>query len=382
MKLVLLSGGSGLRLWPLSSGSNSKQFLPVLCNDKGQIESMLQRTLRQLKGEGLLDSTYICTIKEQVSILARQVKGLCDRVIVEPEPRDTFAAMALATCTLYDRGHIGLDEVISFCPVDLYVEGAFFAALKEASAIAKDWELDLMMIGIKPLYGTSKYGYIMPQTIGSGAHDVEAFIEKPARPQAQKLIAQGALWNSGFYAFRVRFLRDYLASQSLPLTAAEFIKHYSELPKCSFDYEVSEQVKRAKVWTYDGLWNDMGSWDTLIEVVDQQLVGKGSIYDNCRNVHVINQLDIPVEVSGQSELVVVACPQGILITDKILSNGLKEHVARVVAASNRSDDLTIIADNCTRVSVENTSGLPVIVIGLTDTNIICDHSHISIRVAA
>ena len=131
MKLVLLSGGSGKRLWPLSNDARSKQFLKMLENDNKELVSMVQRVWGQITSNELSDSSYIATSKSQIEIMQSQI-GSDVPLIVEPERRDTFPAIALAATYLYSYKNVGLDEVIAILPVDPYVENHFFECNKAA----------------------------------------------------------------------------------------------------------------------------------------------------------------------------------------------------------------------------------------------------------
>ncbi len=125
MKLVLLSGGSGKRLWPLSNDARSKQFLKVLHNESGEKESMVQRVWRQLDSVGLAKDVIITTGKSQKEIVQRQLNHITE-IIVEPERRDTFPAIALSAIYLYSIIGTPLNEVVAILPVDSYVENKFF----------------------------------------------------------------------------------------------------------------------------------------------------------------------------------------------------------------------------------------------------------------
>ncbi len=130
MKLVLLSGGSGKRLWPLSNDSRSKQFLRVLEDAEGKSESMVQRVWRQLQNTGLGDDAYLATNRSQVEMIISQLGGDAP-LIVEPERRDTFPAIALAAAYMYDVESLPLNTVITVLPVDPYVDEAFFQKIKQ-----------------------------------------------------------------------------------------------------------------------------------------------------------------------------------------------------------------------------------------------------------
>ncbi|MHB1407714.1 MAG: sugar phosphate nucleotidyltransferase, partial [Desulfitobacteriaceae bacterium] len=206
MRLVLLSGGSGKRLWPLSNNARSKQFLKLLKNPQGKMESMVQRVWSQLSSVGLADKALVATNNAQVDILRSQL-GSEVKLIVEPERRDTFPAIALAASYLHTVERMNLAEVVVVLPVDPYVEESFFERLKELEQVFIYPEVDLALIGVYPTYPSQKYGYIVPEPDHEDKTylNVSRFQEKPNEEQAQELMAQNALWNCGVFAFRLRF---------------------------------------------------------------------------------------------------------------------------------------------------------------------------------
>lgn len=327
MKLVLLSGGSGKRLWPLSNDSRSKQFLKVLNNDTGQLESMLQRVWGQISQEALHHESYIATGKSQVEMITSQV-GNDIEIVVEPERRDTFPAIALVASYLYSIKGVSLDEVIIVMPVDPYVEQPFFERLKQLEKILCSSDADIALMGVKPSYPSEKYGYIVPCQEESmhqaEYYKVHNFCEKPRHEEATAMIDKAALWNCGVFAFRLKFMIDLLIERELPVHYEEAVKQYNRFPKNSFDYEVVEQTKDIIVIPYEGIWKDLGTWNTLTEEISAPLIGKGIVSDDSSNTHVINELDIPITVIGASDLIIAASPDGILVSDKESSPRIKD----------------------------------------------------------
>ena len=330
MNLVLLSGGSGKRLWPLSNDARSKQFLKLLANEKGEAESMVQRVWRQLEGAGLNESALIATGKAQLDLIKSQI-GEEAPVIVEPERRDTFPAIALASAYIYAVKKAQPDEVVVVLPVDPYVEGKFFEAVKQLGDALEAREADLALLGVTPAFPSVKYGYIVPfpDETGEEVMKVSHFREKPDEEQAAKLITEGALWNCGVFAFKLGYILSLLKEMGLPLGYEELLARYGDLPKISFDYEVVEKARRIVVKKYDGAWKDLGTWNTLTEEMAEPVVGKGFISGDCLNTHLVNELDIPVTVLGVDGLVVAASPDGILVCDKNESPRVKDFVAKI-----------------------------------------------------
>ncbi|MGG4491321.1 sugar phosphate nucleotidyltransferase [Metabacillus idriensis] len=323
MKLVLLSGGSGKRLWPLSNDTRSKQFLKVLEDQEGTRQSMVQRVWNQLETVGLSDSAVIATSKTQTEMIYTQL-GTDVPLIIEPERRDTFPAIALAGSFLFSEKHTDLDETVIVLPVDPYVHDNFFERVKVLDNVLQSSGADLALMGVKPTYPSSKYGYIVPESEEDGFYHVERFTEKPSEEKAVTLIEQHALWNCGVFAFKLRYLIDILEAKQLPITYDVLSAHYSDLPKISFDYEVVEKAKHIVAVPYEGYWKDLGTWNTLTEEMATAQIGKGIISNDSENTHLVNELEIPVTVVGLSDVVVAASPDGILVADKASSPKIKD----------------------------------------------------------
>lgn len=327
MKLILLSGGSGKRLWPLSNDSRSKQFLKVLRGADGRLESMVQRVWGQLEATGLAHRSYIATGKSQLDMIQSQV-GFDVPIIVEPERRDTFPAIALAAVYLYSIEGVSLQETVAVLPVDPYVETGFFEQIKRLESVLEQTGADLALMGVEPDYPSEKYGYIVPvHTEGEGPTDVMTvshFVEKPDESAAERLIAEKALWNCGVFAFKLDYVINLLVEAGLPIHYEEMARHYHKLPGISFDYQVVEKAERIAVTPYRGYWKDLGTWNTLSEEIATPVVGKGTVCSDSVNTHLINELDIPVAILGLSNIVVSVSPDGILVADKNASPKIKE----------------------------------------------------------
>lgn len=325
MKLVLLSGGSGKRLWPISSDARSKQFLKVLERDDGSKQSMVERIWGQLQSVGLSKASVVATSKAQSSMLKDQL-GEDIPLVLEPERRDTFPAIALAASYLFSVLHVNLDEVIAVLPVDAYVHDSFFEKIKSLEDILLSTDAELALMGVKPVIPSEKYGYIVPEgtSRNSNYYKIKRFQEKPSEGHAKELIEVGALWNCGIFAFQLRKVIKLLEDKGLATDYESLVNQYSQLPKISFDYEVVEKTENAIVIPYEGFWKDLGTWNTLTEEMGSTLLGKGAISEDSLNTHVINELDIPVAVLGLSDVVVAASPNGILVSDKAASPRVKE----------------------------------------------------------
>lgn len=324
MNIVLLSGGSGKRLWPLSNDIRSKQFIKIFKKEDGTYESMVQRVYRQIKKADRNSSVTIATAKTQVSAIYNQL-GEDVGISIEPCRRDTFPAIALATAYLTDVLHISEDEVVVVCPVDPYVDEKYFDALKELSAQAEKGEANLVLMGMEPTYPSEKYGYIIPKN-NEHISEVATFKEKPDLETAKSYIDQGALWNGGVFAYKMAYVLNK-AHEMIDFTDYEDLyRKYATLEKISFDYAVVEKEKKIQVIRFSGQWKDLGTWNTLTEAMEESMIGDARMNDTCNNVHVINELNIPILCMGLKDAVVSASPEGILVSDKEQSSYIKPYV--------------------------------------------------------
>ena len=324
MNIVLLSGGSGKRLWPLSNDTRSKQFIKIFRTDTGDYESMVQRVSRQICAVDATANVTIATSKAQVSAIHNQL-GTDVGISVEPCRRDTFPAIALAAAYLHDERGVLETESVVVCPVDPYVEQDYFEALKELGRQAAQSEANLVLMGIEPTYPSAKYGYIIPESKNTVSR-VSMFKEKPDEETAKDYIGRGALWNGGVFAFRLGYVLRRAHELISFKDYRDLYDKYDTLQKISFDYAVVEHEPQIEVMRFSGMWKDMGTWNTLTEAMESPSIGKAILNDMCDNVHVVNELDVPVLCMGLKDVVVSASPEGILVSDKAQSSYIKPFV--------------------------------------------------------
>ncbi len=319
MNIILLSGGSGKRLWPLSNDIRSKQFIKIFKTENGY-QSMVQRIYGQIKQTDPDATVTIATSKSQVSEIHNQL-GNDVGISVEPCRRDTFAAIALATAYLHDVKGVPADEAVVVCPVDPYVDAEYFRCVNELYKAAAKGESRLVLMGIEPTYPSEKYGYIKPTAEGSWG-----FTEKPTEEKAKEYIATGALWNGGVFAYRLSYVLNKAKELLGTSDYSELFNGYDQLKKISFDYAVVEQETSIDVLKYAGQWKDLGTWNTLTEAMEENIVGEGILNETCENVHVVNELGVPVLAMGLKDVVISASPEGILVSDKEQSSRIKPFV--------------------------------------------------------
>ncbi len=324
MNIILLSGGSGKRLWPLSNDVRSKQFIKIFQNKEGDLDSMLMRVYGQIMEAVPEAKVTIATSKKQVSSIKNQLGdkvGIC----VEPERRDTFPAICLAAAYLQDVQGISPEEPVVVCPVDPYVEIGYFHALEQLSELAATGDCNLNLMGIEPTYPSEKYGYIIPVSQESVSM-VETFKEKPDMETAKTYLAQGALWNGGVFAFKLSYLLDKAHELIDFRDYWDLYRNYGKQRKISFDYAVVEQESRIQVLRYHGQWKDLGTWNTFAEAMDRPTLGQVTLNETCENTHVVNELNIPILCMGCKNMIIAASGDGILISDKEQSSYIKPFV--------------------------------------------------------
>jgi mannose-1-phosphate guanylyltransferase len=319
-------------------------------NDPVRLVSMLQRVWAQIQQAGLTHHTYICSSRAQSEMIEAQLGSV--RRIEEPSRRDTFPAISLATLYLLDVEGIDENEVVVVAPIDPYVETSYFSQVARLEEVIHESGAEIALMGVTPTYPTSKYGYIK---VGKGSSHVripaasatnglppstqptsetalpqsqtwlpvQSFIEKPGPDLAERLIYEGTLWNCGVFAFRAGYMRTLLSHAGYPSRYEELVEHYEQLPKTSFDYAVVEKAQSVVVLPYQGSWKDLGTWETLCEEMEVEIIGKGQAID-CENTHILNELGIPVVAMGLRNAVVVTTPDGILVADKGKSPLLKD----------------------------------------------------------
>ena len=329
MRIILLSGGSGKRLWPLSNDVRSKQFLKLLKAPDGTSESMVQRIVRQI-GDVKLDAsiTIATSVTQRDSIISQLGHNL--DIVVEPERRDTFPAIVLAVSHLVKQQHCSRDEVVVVMPSDPYTESEYFSTIAKMVEVVEADLVDMVLMGIEPTHPSSKFGYIVPSHT-EGISTVKYFVEKPDETKAKELLNEGALWNGGVFAFRLGYIADIVDKYIQADSFDDIYSRYSELPKISFDYEVVEKASSIGVIPFKGIWSDLGTWNTLLEEVSDNVIGNAILGEKAENTYIINELDVPVICLGTENIIVVASPDGILVSKKESSTELKSYADTITS---------------------------------------------------
>ncbi|MEA9556916.1 mannose-1-phosphate guanylyltransferase/mannose-6-phosphate isomerase [Xanthomonas nasturtii] len=340
---IILSGGSGTRLWPLSRESYPKQFLPLV-GDK----SMLQATwLRSAPVAG--HAPIVVANEEHRFMAAEQLQQLGVKpsaILLEPKGRNTAPAIAVAAL---EAMRDGADPLLLVLPSDHVIqnEAAFQAAVTAAAAAAEQGKL--VTFGIKPTAPETGYGYIKAGS-GTGATAVERFVEKPDLATAQGYLASGEYyWNSGMFLFRAsRYLEELRKFHPAIADAcqkawengkrdADFTRldkdAFAASPSDSIDYAVMEKTADAVVVPLDAGWNDVGSWSSLLDVSEQDAHGNAHHGDviqvDCRNTYAYGSRLIAMV--GLEDVVVVETPDAVLVGHRDRIQEVKDVVGRIKA---------------------------------------------------
>lgn len=327
MHIILLSGGSGKRLWPLSNDVRSKQFIKLFKNENGKYESMVQRVYRQIQTVNSDMEVTIATSKSQVSAIRNQL-GNKVSICLEPCRRDTFPAIALAAAYLKDVQGLSEEDCVTVCPVDPYVDNTYYQAVQKLEEIVNEGQSNLVLMGIEPTVPSEKYGYIIPVDKNEISR-VAKFTEKPDTETAKEYIKQGALWNAGVFAFKLGYLLNKAHELIDFEDYADLFKKYDTLTKISFDYAVVEKETNIQVLRYAGQWKDVGTWNMMAEVMADKTKGDVILDDTCKDTNVVNELNIPILCMGCEDMVVAASEDGILVSTKERSGYMKPYVEKI-----------------------------------------------------
>ncbi len=336
MNIILLSGGSGKKLWPLSNDIRSKQFIKLFKNNAGKMESMIQRIHRQIMQVDQYVDIVVATSKQQASTVVNQLGRNVD-ISVEPERKDTFPAIALALEYLKCIKNTSLDEPVIVCPVDIFVEDSFFDTFKDLTDYVSSHS-GITLLGTVPTNASVRYGYITPAT-EDRVSDVVSFAEKPNLIMAQRLIQNGSLWNAGISAFRLGYMTE-IAEQLLDYTDYyDLYNKYTDVKAIGFEKAVLEKEKEIHVVRSEDTIRDLGTWDALTSAMSDRIIGNGTIDRASEDVYIINDMDIPVLAVDLKDIVISASQQGILVSSKEESIDISpfvDHLTHTVMFADKS----------------------------------------------
>lgn len=328
---VILSGGAGTRLWPLSNGNHPKQFLPLVSE-----KTMIQETLLRLSGLEHSEPVVVCNEAHRF-IVAEQLNQIGmknPKIILEPIARNTAPAIAAASYSVLEKDK---DAVVIVLPSDHVIKdkAAFQSAVKKAVSEAEKGFL--VTFGIVPTEPNTGYGYIKTGNEENGSFALERFVEKPNLEKAKEYLADGNYsWNSGMFVFKAsKFLEELktfegemfeLSVKSVETAKidSDFVRlnkeFFEQIKGNSIDYAVMEKTKHGRVVKLNAGWNDVGSWSALWEIKQKDSDGNvlsGNIINlNSKNCYINSTLKVPVGIIGLDDIVVVASEDGILVSKK------------------------------------------------------------------
>lgn len=342
---VILSGGSGTRLWPLSRASRPKQFLSF-----GTKHTLIQETALRCRSEIFDPRPIVVGADAHRFLLAQELRdvGVAADILLEPLSRNTCPAIVVGCLQAMARDPAALVLVLA---ADHFIPdaGAFAAAVRKA---AWDAELGfLVTFGIKPRHPATGYGYIAPGNVDYGnTRAVSAFIEKPDPATAEQCVADGYLWNSGNFLFQAETFLSETARLAPDIHAAaaaafrnatpdlEFLRlghdAYAGSPAVSVDYAIMEKTPRASVLPVDYDWSDVGNWNAVWTLRQpaadgNAVVGDGVVLDGRGNL--IHSEDRLVTLLGVDDVAVVATRDSILVTSRNCSEDVKTLVSKLEA---------------------------------------------------
>jgi len=342
---VVMCGGAGTRLWPVSRDTMPKQFIPLLSH-----ESTFQRTMRLLSDSSVFDQAIVVTNAEYRFTVLDQLQaiGIAAEIVLEPMRRDSAAAVATATQLALARD--GQAVVGVFAADHVVQDGALFVETCRQAGVAAGQQR-IVTIGIPPSAPATGYGYIRPGAeIGDGVRKVAAFVEKPDAARAAQYLLDGYLWNSGNFIFDATTMRAELEAFEPSIIAAvtEAVAHskrdldfllldkdaFGKATKISIDYAVMERTQNAAVVTGLFGWSDVGGWAAVWELTEKKehgnaIEGRGYVLDGANNL--IRSEESLVAVIGLDDIAVISTRDAVLVTRKAQADKVKDMVALITA---------------------------------------------------
>jgi mannose-1-phosphate guanylyltransferase / mannose-6-phosphate isomerase len=349
---VIMCGGAGTRLWPVSRESMPKQFVPLI----GQ-GSTFQQVVARISDPELFARPIVITNAEFRFVVAEQLRecGISADIVLEPSRRDSGPAVAVATVLASERDPEALVLVLAADHVIRKLADFRDACQCAAQTAALG---RIVTFGIHPTYAATNYGYIRVGAPLNGAfvHEVEAFVEKPDAETAAKYVADHYLWNSGNFLFSAATMWGEIerlepliaetakASVAISTRDLEFLRlapePFARAPKKSIDYAVMERTRRAAVVPADLGWSDIGSWSTVWDILDHDAAGNATdgpvVLSDTRNSLVRSEESMLTAVVGLDDVIVISTADAVLVTNRAKAEDVKGLVERLKAQNYRA----------------------------------------------
>ena len=363
MKIIIMAGGSGTRLWPLSRKQKPKQFQRLLGN-----HTMLQESVLRLLDDFDINDIFISTNKQYLEEIKSQLPELKEsNIILEPERRDTAPSIGLSSVLASDNN----DESLAFLTSDHYIQRKteFRTLLKVSDKFLKDYPEYIVTLGITPTAPETGYGYIksditnkLGSYLSNNVYSVKAFVEKPDLETAERYIQdESYLWNSGMFIvkrgtilkqFKTNLPETYKVldtidkSKGKPNLLNTIESEYPKVEKISIDYAIMEKMDKIAVIPANIGWSDIGSWsalkDILVEQNSQQehhYIGEGEYLDlGSENVLIHSDQKKLISTIGVSNLIIVDTKDALLVCSKEKSQNVKKMV-ELLESKNLTDKL-------------------------------------------
>jgi mannose-1-phosphate guanylyltransferase/mannose-6-phosphate isomerase len=349
---VIMCGGAGTRLWPVSRESMPKQFVPLVGP-----ESTFQQVLARIADPDLFARPIVITNADFRFVVAEQLRerGIEADIVLEPMRRDSGPAVAVAAVLAAERDREALVLVLAADHV-VRKPDEFREACRRAAAAAAEGRI--VTFGIEPTHPATNYGYIRPgeKLNGASVRAVEAFVEKPDAATAARYVADRYLWNSGNFLFHAATMLSEIErfepAMAEAATAAvagltrdlDFLRlaaePFARAPKKSIDYAVMERTRHAAVVPADLGWSDVGSWSTVWDVLDHDQAGNATdgpvVMLDSRNSLVRSEDSMLTTVVGLDDVIVVATADAVLVSARAKAEQVKTLVEQLKASNHRA----------------------------------------------
>jgi mannose-1-phosphate guanylyltransferase/mannose-6-phosphate isomerase len=333
MKMIIMAGGSGSRLWPLSRTNYPKQFLKLAGMDK----SIFQMTIERCMLMGGIEDLYLVTSKDYLHLVQGQIDELGKElprghILLEPEPRNTLPAILYAVQAIRESG----DDICAVFASDHVIDHPQILAdtILSAAALAS---MGFVCFGITPTEPETGFGYIKPGNAVQGGFEVAEFKEKPGYETACAYVKDGYLWNSGIFMFHsaqfVEAVKQYNPDVYEAFQAHSITERFEKTPSISVDYGLIEKMDRVYCAPLDMEWNDLGNFTTFYDKYHTRQDEKGNVFFNeeimldCANNMVYSEGDKAIAMIGVSDIVVVDQKDALLICDRSHTQQVKDVVS-------------------------------------------------------